>query len=159
MSIKKIIDWRIESSRKEIKGVVDGLLKRQYDDSGNPDAWVYICDVKIQGDKVLKNVPITSNNRDIFYSQLSKPVSLNNETGKWSITGLSKVDFGFTHITYVTFTEDIAEIIWEDWSGYETRPLTYGELGSVLWDGYGYLPYGTMGRFTKAGIFIELIGG
>jgi len=158
MSLKKIIDWEISSSQQTSDGVVDGPFVKKYDLSGDPDAWVYACNVKIGSGTKVYGVPVSTNNREVFYAQLKKPVKISQNSGKWTITGLSKVDFGFTHIVYVTFHEDIAEIIGEDWSGYVTRPLTYGELGSVVFLGYGYLPYGVMGRFTKAGIFIELIG-
>ena len=159
MSIKKIIDWRISAEEKTIKGVIDSASVRRYDQNVAGDAWVYVCDVKIEDGQTLKNVPIATNNREVFFSQEGRAVSLTRNNGKWSITGLSKVDFGFSHITYVTFTEDLAEVITEDWSGYETRYLTYGELGSTIFSGYGWLPYGTRGRFTKAGVFIEFVGG
>ena len=159
MSIKKIIDWRISAEEKSIKGVIDSPFVRRYDQNVGGDGWVYVCDVKIEDGQTLKNVPIATNNREVFFSQEGKPVSLARSNGKWSVTGLSKVDFGFSHITYVTFTEDLAEVISEDWSGYVTRPLTYGELGSIIFTGYGFLPYGTRGRFTQAGVFIEFVGG
>lgn len=159
MSMKKIIDWRIDAAEKTINGVIDGSFTKRRDLSSDPDAWVYACDVKISDGITLYGVPISSNNRDVFYSQLKKPVTLSKNNGKWSVTGLSKVDFGFTHVTYVIFTEDIAEVISKGWTGYMTRPLTYGELGSVFFAGYGWIPYGAMGRFTRAGVFIELVGG
>ena len=42
--------------------------------------------------------------------------------------------------------------------GYKTRMLTYGEVGDLLPNtGYGYFPYGIMGRFDYEGNLIEMV--
>ena len=158
MSLKKIIDWNISASKNTINGVIDSPFRIKQDQSGNADSWVYVCDVKIGVDEMLYNVPVSGNNREIFYSQMGKPVELTKEDGKWSVTGLSKVTFDFSHILYIDFTDDIVSIASEDWTGHITRPLTYGEIGSIPPAGYGVLPYGILGRFTRAGIFLEYVG-
>jgi hypothetical protein len=156
--INKIIDQRIEMSKTDAIGVIDSDFS-QRSDQNSGDTWTWACDVKLQGeDTVLKGVPIATNNRDVLYAEFGKAVELRQTNGKWSIVGLSKTVFGDTHISKYTFTEDVAVYISEDWSGHTTRKLTYGEIGEITVTGYGFLPYGIMGRFTRAGIFIEFVG-
>ena len=77
--------------------------------------------------------------------------------GKWCVTGLAKYSTGFGHIIYMSFTEDMATVVKDEYSGYIRRYLTYGELGDTNDYGYGVLPYGQRGRFDAQGNLVELI--
>lgn len=154
MSIEKIIDWRIAAADGDITGTVASSFYQYYDDSNN---WVWACDVDIGEEEVLRNVPIASNNREILYAEEGKSVALKKTNGKYVVAGLAKTSQGFGHVIYVTFADDVAVVVSEDWSGYSYRPLTYGELGTVTPGGYGTLPYGSRGKFTRAGILIEIM--
>ena len=75
--------------------------------SGN---WVWACDVDIGEDDLLTNVPVTSNNREIYYAEEGKGVNLSRlGSGKWAITGLSKTLNSTVHYTYLTFADDMWE--------------------------------------------------
>jgi len=154
MSIRKIIDWEI-SKRADIVGTIASEWYELYDDLYNQ--WTWACDVDIGEEDVLRGVPIATNNKDILYADIGKPVALTkmSTSGRYAITGLAKKIYGTTHIIYVTFEEDIGRITGEELTGFNIRPLTYEEL--YTYGGYGVVPYGCYGRFRADGTLIALI--
>ena len=156
MSIRKIIDWAIQEAKATQTGTIASEFYEYQDASGN---WVWACDVDIGEDDLLTNVPVTSNNREIYYAEEGKGVNLSRlGSGKWAITGLSKTLNSTVHYTYLTFADDMWEITHTELRGNTYRPLTYGELGTLVAPyGYGVLPYGVRGKFNADGIFFEIV--
>jgi len=155
MSLRRIIDWSIAQASGDLVGLIASPFYQFYADGSN---WMWACDVDIGEEQVLRMVPVASNNRELIYAEQGKAVALRKvNDGRYVISGLSKTSRGFGHIIYVTFEEDLVRKVREAWSGLLVRPLTYGELGSLCGEGYGILPYGSQGRFTASGSFVELI--
>jgi len=155
MSLRKIIDWTQVQTQGDLIGTIASPFYQFYADGGS---WLWACDVDIGTPEVLRNVPVASNNRELIYAEQGKSVALRRmNDGKWCIAGLAKTCRGLGHVIYVLFEDDLASIVRTDWTGKITRPLTYGELGTLLGGGYGSIPYGTQGRFTPAGALIEIL--
>jgi hypothetical protein len=154
MSIEKILALQV--AQGDVTGVTVSPFYELYDDSAG---YTWAVDVDLgNGGEVLRAVPVASNNRELFYADQGKPVALRKENNRYVVIGLSKTVKGFEHIMYVCFQDDIAEVIDDEMVGYKVRALTYGELGELVPDtGYGYFPYGTMGRFDADGNLIEII--
>jgi hypothetical protein len=154
MSIRKIIDWAIEDAQSTQQGTIVSDFYEYQDAAGS---WVWACDVDLGGgeENVLRSVPVAANNRDIIYSEQGKGVTLSRMgNGLWAITGLSKTLNSTLHMLYVSFTDDIFQIQSSVMIGYTYRPLTYGELGTLIPPyGYGVLPYGIQGKFDYYGTF------
>jgi hypothetical protein len=157
MSLRQIIDWAILQADGQITGKIASEFYCLYDDASG---WVWAADVDISQngqDETLQGVPIATNNTDIIYAQEGKTVALSKmSNGKYAITGLAKSSRGLGHITYVSFTDDIATINSTAWAGYTYRALTYGELAT--YGGYGVLPYGARGKFDGDGNLVEIMG-
>lgn len=156
MSLRKIADQAVKEARTERKGSICSPLYQLRDVNGN---WIWGCDVYLGADKVLNNVPIAANNRDVIYSQQGKGVSISRlSRSRFAVDGLSKVVTESTHYTYVSFEEDVYTIISQRLVGFDIRPLTYGELGDLASPaGYGVLPYGCQGRFDLDGNLLEIM--
>jgi hypothetical protein len=156
MTIRKIIDWAIQDAKTVLTGTIASPFYQYVDDSGN---WCWACDVDIGTEDVLRCVPVASNNRDIYYAEQGKGVNLSKlNNGKWVITGLSKSVNSTTHYIFLTLSDDLFTVVRTELRGLITRPLTYGELGSVISpSGYGILPYGVQGRFQADGTFVEIV--
>jgi hypothetical protein len=159
MSIRKVIDWAIKDQRTDMRGKIVSDFYRQQDNSGN---WVWCCDVDLGGNSVnnLRSVPIASNNLDVIYAEQGKGVALSRiGSAKWTITGLSKVITDTIHTITVSFRDDIWEVVGSVMKGDVIRPVTYGELGTLIADspGYGMLPYGAQAKFDYEGNFIEIM--
>ena len=157
MSIREIIDWAIEDSRSQITGTIASEFYQYSDYAGN---WVWACDVDLGGDLgVLRCVPVAANNRELIYAEQGRSVTLSRlNNGKWAITGLSKSLNSTTHYIYMTFEDDTYRILRRRLSGFIFRPLTYGELGTLVAPyGYGVLSYGAQGKFDAEGNFIEIV--
>jgi hypothetical protein len=167
MGIREIIDWSNLITPGSISGTIASDFYEYYDPSGN---YMWACDVDIGQQMlsvdaygnpttttVLTNVPVPSNNWELLYAQQGQAVTLEFQNGRWVITGLSKTTQGLGHIIFLTFSDDVATVVRDDWYGYITRPLTFGELGSLADGGFGTLPFGCQGRFTKSGVLVEII--
>lgn len=155
MSIRKIIDWAIEDSRGQQVGTIASPFYELYDGPGN---WVWACDVDMGDEEVLRCVPVASNNREIIYAEQGRAVTLSRMGhGKWVITGLAKSLQSTVHYIYLSFVDDMYEIVRRELRGTYIRPLTYGELGTLVAPyGYGVLPYGAQGRFRADGTFLGI---
>ncbi len=157
MSIRKIIDWAIQDASNQMTGVIASNFYQFEDLQGS---WTWACDVDL-GEQygVLRCVPIAANNREIFYAQQGKSVTLSRVNGtKWVITGLAKVSNSTTHYIFMAFGEDTYSVTRTRLKGDVIRPLTYGELGTLVAPfGYGILPYGAQGKFDAEGAFIEIV--
>jgi hypothetical protein len=157
MSIRKLIEAGIYRSGGQITGQIVSPIRELWDDA---QGMVFCADVDIGQDEILRNVPIATSNRDIYYSDQGKSVSLEKmNNSKWVITGLSKNSKGLTHYIYMSFMDDIAKVTSTAWVGATIRPLTFGELGSLAPLGFGQFPWGAVGRFDVEGNFIGLVGG
>lgn len=155
MSIRKIIDWAIEDAKTTQTGTIVSEFYEYSDASGS---WVWACDVDIGEEEVLTNVPVAANNREVIYAEEGKGVNLSRlGNGKWCITGLSKTKNSTVHYIYLSFADDVWSITGAELRGNVYRPLTYGELGTLIEPlGYGTLPYGARGKFTADGAFVEI---
>ena len=154
MSLRKIIDWAAAQASGDMIGTVASPFYQLFVDG---DHWIWACDVDIGQPEVLQGVPVASNNRELIYAEQGKAVALKNLNGKWTIVGLAMTCRGLGHVTYVSFAEDRAHIVRDEWTGQSIRPLTYGELGELGGEGYGVLPYGAQGRFTATGDLIAIL--
>ncbi len=156
MSIRKVIEWVVEDTRAEKIGNIASPFYHYHDLTGN---WVWACDVDIGEEEVLRCVPVASNNREIIYAEQGKAVTLRRlNHNKWVITGLAKSKHSTIHFIYLSFEEDVLRIDRSELRGYYTRPLTYGELGTLVPPyGYGTLPYGAQGRFRADGTFVKVM--
>lgn len=167
MSIRKIIDIMLVSHKGSMTGLIASSFYQIFDSAGN---WSWACDVDIGVEMptkdetgrtltttILKGVLVATNNRDLVYAEQGKGVTLaRSASGAWTITGLSKVRNSDRHYIYVSFEDDIVEIVSTATVGRLIRPLTYGELAD--YGGYGILPYGCQGEFDAAGNFIKIVG-
>ncbi|MBW1953574.1 MAG: hypothetical protein JRI66_10905 [Deltaproteobacteria bacterium] len=156
MSIRKIIDWAIEDKKWERTGNIASPFYQLYDSDGN---WVWACDVDIGDEEMLRCIPIATNNREILYAEQGRAVTLSRlNNGKWVITGLAKSLKSTVHYIYLSFTEELYQVLRKELRGYVIRPLTYGELGALVPPyGYGVLPYGAQARFDANGNFVEIV--
>ena len=176
MSVREIIDWGVAMANGDLIGTVASAVY-QYcpDGSGN---WVWACDVDIgasvldngqpsdtvtvgtaPSSNVLQAVPIASNNQELLYVQQGTGVALQRQSnGSYVIVGLSKTSQGLGHVIYMSFTEDIAQVLGDAWHGVIIRPLTLAELGSLSPTGFGGLPLGAQGRFDANGDLISILG-
>ena len=157
MSVQKIISVEIYKSSSTKTGTIVSAIREMADDSeGNT---VFVADVDLGGGlDILKNVPIACQNRDLFYSDQGKSVALSKiNNGTWVISGISKHTVGRTHYIYMTFADDVILVTGEEWAGYVTRRLTFGELGALASSGFGQLPFGVQGRFALNGSLYELM--
>jgi hypothetical protein len=68
----------------------------------------------------------------------------------------SKSCIGDTHIIYMSFQDDMGQVVSRQTVSNTYRPLTYGELADY-YGGYGTVPYGSIGRFDGNGNLVELI--
>jgi hypothetical protein len=154
MSIEKILT--LSGVDSEMVGVTVSPIYELYDDAAG---YTWAVDIDLgDGSEILRSVPIATNNREVFYADQGKPVALRKENNRWVVIGLAKTVKSFQHIMYVCFEDDVATVIDDEMRGYTARPLTYGELGELVpGTGYGYFPYGTMGKFDYAGNLIEII--
>ena len=159
MSIRKIIDWAIQDQKSEMKGNIASPFYQYQDAAGS---WVWACDVDLGGgeeNSVLRSVPVASNNRDVVYAEQGKGVSLSRMgSGKWAITGLSKTLNSTVRMTVVSFEDDVFQISSSRMVGNIIRPLSYGELGTLIAPyGYGVLPYGMQGKFDPDGNLLGIV--
>jgi hypothetical protein len=155
MSLNKIVDWQIAKADGQMVGTIASPFYELYVDSEN---WVWACDVDIGQEEPLVGVAVSTNNREIIYAEIGKSVSLNKlSDGKYCISGLSKKCQGLGHVIYMTFEDDRADIVGEDWVGSVTRIFTLGELGDLGPGAFGALPLGVYGRFTPAGILTSIL--
>jgi hypothetical protein len=153
MSIRKIIDWQGDKASGDLVGTIASPWYQLYDDQNR---FTWACDVDIGQPEVLKGVPVSTNNRDIIYAEVGKPVALKKmPSGSYAIAGLAKSIVGNTHIIYVSFEESLGTVVGEETQGYTIRPLTYPELDT--YGGYGVVPYGAYGRFDANGNLLALI--
>ncbi len=157
MSLRRIINWAILQANTGITGLVASPF---YQYSADGVSWVWACDVDIGNGTVLQCVPVIANNFELIYAQQGCAVALEktNVGCGYAIVGLASTSLGFGHVIYVTFSDQKVSIARTAWTGAQYRPLTYGELGEYgPGGGYGRLPYGIQGRFTKSGAFISLV--
>lgn len=153
MSLRKIINWEGAKAQGEIVGTIASPFYQLYDDQNN---FTWACDVDIGQEEVLQAVPIATNNRDILYADIGKPVSLARAgNGKYQIVGLAKTVRSTAHIMYLSAGESLGAVFSEETIGYTVRRLTYEELDTC--GGYGVVPYGACGRFDAAGSLVKLI--
>ncbi len=154
MSIENVLSLR--TTEGDVTGVTVSPFYQLYDDASG---YTWAVDVDLgDGSEVLRSVPVASNNRELFYADQGKPVALRQENNRYVVVGLSKTAKSYQHIMYVCFEDDIAEVVGDEMAGYKVRALTYGELGELVANtGYGFFPYGVMGRFAADGSLIEII--
>lgn len=153
MSVNRIF---LTPEKGEMTGTTVSPFYQLYDD-GTGYTWAADVDLG-DGSEVMTGVPVASNNKELIYAEQGKPVALRRENSRWVVIGLSKTAKDFQYITYVCFEDDIAEIVGTEVQGYKVRMLTYGELGDLVANtGYGYFPYGVMGRFDNEGNLIEIV--
>ncbi|MBM4286887.1 MAG: hypothetical protein FJ135_01845 [Deltaproteobacteria bacterium] len=156
MSIRKVIDWAVEDKLSQKVGNIASPFYQLYDLDGQ---WMWACDVDLGDEEVLRCVPVASNNRELIYAEQGRSVTLSRlNNGKWVITGLAKSLKSTVHYIYLSFTEDLYRVTQKLLKGYYIRPLTYGELGTLVPPyGYGVLPYGAQGKFKADGTFVEIM--
>jgi hypothetical protein len=156
MSIRQIIDWAIEDARGQQIGNIASPFYQYYDYEGH---WVWACDVDLGDEQVIRCVPVAANNRELIYAEQGRAVTLSRlNNGKWVITGLAKSLNSTVHYIYMSFTDDTYTILGKSLRGFVIRPLTYGELGTLVPPpGYGTLPYGVQGKFKADHAFVEIV--
>jgi hypothetical protein len=115
--------------------------------------------VDLGDEQVIRCVPVAANNRELIYAEQGRAVTLSRlNNGKWVITGLAKSLNSTVHYIYMSFTDDTYTILGKSLRGFIIRPLTYGELGTLVPPpGYGTLPYGVQGKFRADGTFVEIV--
>lgn len=158
----------IDKSSDTMTGSVASDIYKLYDES---TGWVWACDVDTGQEMtttdesgnaitttVMQNVPIATNNVDIFYAQTGWPVTLKRMTSnKWAIVGLAKSKANTTIFVYVSFDLEYGTIVNRETKGTYIRPLTYDEI--MLYGEYGATPYGVKGKFKASDdSFVCLIG-
>jgi hypothetical protein len=156
MSLGKYTREVAQKAVRTRKGTTVSNIRQLYDDSQN---WVWCVDVAIPGqDEPLRNVPIATNNRDLFYAEQGRAVELTLAgDNKWVVTGLAKSVQGLTHLIAMSFADDLVAVLSNTVQSYTVRPLTFGELGALAPDGFGQLPFGIQGRFDAGGNLVELL--
>jgi hypothetical protein len=153
MSLRQIIYGQMQTTAGDLIGRIASPFYQLYTDQ---QRWVWACDVDIGEDELLRNVPVATNNKDILYADIGKPVALKKVgPGKYQIIGLAKTAKSTTHIIYLSAGELLGQIVGEELHGYSIRPLTYEELDA--YGGYGVVPYGAHGRFDAQDNLITLI--
>ncbi len=121
---------------------------------------IYVVNVDIGDGEELRDVAIATGNKELYYAEVSSPVSLKKVAGHWTVVGFSKImpgsfkrvpvtvpSFDFGLPTYTTGT-----IVTES---FLIRALSYGELGTILTYGTINSAYGALGKF-KDGVLIEV---
>ena len=109
---------------------------------------------------ILKNVAIASGDQSLLYAETGAAVRLRRtDSGRWEVSGFSKVLPGSYTRTPITIGEAGADVI-----PYElgetvditnsSRLLTYDELATIG-GGYGICPYGAIGIF-RGPLLIEV---
>jgi hypothetical protein len=175
MSIREIIDWAIDQANGDLIGIVASDFYQSCPDGSG--SWVWACDVDIGASvldngssdnvtvgtgtspNVLQAVPVAANNQEIIYAQQGTAVALRKlSNGRYAIVGLAKTSQGLGHVIYMSFTEDIAQVVTDQWHGVIIRPLTLGELGTLAPQEFGSLPMGAQGRFDAQGNLISILG-
>jgi hypothetical protein len=152
-ALSRIIQQAITKNAQFKKGTIVSSPIKQSVDGGE---WIWAADVYIGQGIILEKVPIAINNRSIGYADVGRPVTLQRmTTGAWSVAGLSKVITSNTHTIYMSFMDDIAARVADEYSD-TIRQLTYGELGT--YGGYGVLKYGTWGMFKSDGSLQKILG-
>jgi hypothetical protein len=156
MSIRKVIDWAIADSQPQRVGNIASPFYELYDADGS---WVWACDVDLGNEEVVRCVPVASNNREIIYAEQGRSVTLSRlNDGRWVINGLAKSLKSTVHFIYLSFVDDMYQVLRKELRGYYLRPLTYGEIGTLVAPyGYGVLPYGIYGRFKPDGTLIDIV--
>ena len=156
MSLGKYTREVVKRTVRTRQGTTVSNIRQLYDDSRN---WVWCVDVVLPGhDEPLRNVPIATNNRDLFYAEQGRAVNLSCVGhNKWVVTGLAKSVKGLTHLIPMIFTDDEIAVGVTTIVGYVVRSLTFGELGALAPDGFGQLPFGIQGRFDHAGGLVEFL--
>jgi hypothetical protein len=156
MSLQEFTREIIRKNVKVLQGTTVSPIRQLYDDSHN---FVYCVDVSIAGqEEPLRNVPIATNNRDLFYAEQGRAVELSPAgNNKWVVTGLAKSVLGLTHLIPLTFAEDLVTIGDTVIRGYIVRPLSFGEMGDLAPDGFGQFPWGIQGRFEASGTLMEIL--
>jgi hypothetical protein len=156
MSLSAFTQEVVNRVIKSRRGTTVSPIRQLYDDSHN---FVYCVDVAIPGqDEPLRNVPIATNNRDLFYAEQGRAVELSVAgSNKVVVTGLSKSVSGLTHLIALTLTEDLITVGSTVMHGYVVRPLSFGELGALAPGGFGQLPFGIQGRFDPTGSLVEFL--
>jgi hypothetical protein len=153
LRLPEIITTLIARAETEMTGLVASPFYQLAADGGN---WMWAVDVDIGEPEVLRNVPVATNNRDLFYAEIGQAVALRRQSdGRWAVVGLAKTSRGLGHIFYVSFEDDMVRVVSEDWTGQLTRRLTFGELGEL--QPFGTLPWGCYGRFTPGGALSEIL--
>jgi len=156
MSLDKYTKEIAKKAVKTKQGTTCSAIRRLYDDAEN---WVWCVDVNLPGqEEPLRNVPIATNNRDIFYAEQGRAVTLElTGDNKWVVTGLAKSIPGLTKLIPMTFTDDLVSVGTIIIKGYIVRPLTFGELGDLAPSGFGQLPFGVQGKFDYQGNLVEIL--
>jgi hypothetical protein len=157
MSIQRVIEAAIQRTTGDTIGTIASPPYQVDDGQGG---WTWAVDVDLGEEqngetKVLTGVPIATNNRDVYYAEIGKPVALRKENTRWVVVGLSKTVKSASHLMYVCFEDDIATIVSDRMVGVTIRFLTYGELAA--YGGYGNVPYGARAKFDYDGNFIEFV--
>jgi hypothetical protein len=157
--LKRVLDYSAVQARGDLIGRVASNFYQLYTDH---QSWTWACDVDIGEPEVLRNVPVATNNREIFYAHIGKPVALKKVgPGKYMIVGLAKTAISDTRILYMrapalcTPDAPLGEIVREELVGFVVRPLLYEELD--IYGGYGVVPYGAYGRFDADGNLLALL--
>jgi hypothetical protein len=159
LNLDPLLQFTREIAKRSVRtrtGTTASRIRELYDDSQN---YVWCVDVRLPGqEEVLRNVPIATSNRDIFYAETGRAVELTLAgDNKWVVTGLAKAIPGLTKLIAMSFDEDLVRVLSTTITGYIVRPLTFGELGDLAPDGFGQFPWGARGRFDYQGNFIELV--
>ena len=155
--LTNIIDADIDRAKNELEGrVASRAVLWLGDEAGNS---IYVCNVDIGEDNLMRDVAITQGNNDLRYAQVGQPVLLRRTAQRWTVVGFSKVMPGTRNEVGVnvpnfefglpTYSSDPPVD-----KTFFIRALNYGEL-STLGAGYGKTPYGALGRF-EGGVLQEI---
>lgn len=147
--VKRIATVISAKADDEINGKV---LTRPALLSTDGNALIYVIDVDIGEDEMLRSVPVARANRDICYAEVGNPCRLRRTAnGQWEVVGFSqempgtytRIAINLTTLSYGPL-EDVSLV---------ARPLSYEEL--VAFGGYGVVAYGTTAIF-RGGVLLEL---
>jgi hypothetical protein len=157
MSIQKVVEAAIQQATGDTIGTIASPAYQIADGQGG---WVWAVDVDLGEEqngetKILTGVPIATNNRDVYYAEIGKPVALRKENTRWVVVGLSKTVKSASHILYVCFENDIASIVSDRMIGVSIRFLTLGELAT--YGGFGNVVLQPRAKFDYDGNFIEFV--
>lgn len=152
--LTNIIQAEVETKKTTLEGKILTRPMLLYGDAEN---LTYAADVDIgetgrdpnTGNEVvmpLKNVPIAAGNRELIYAEAGAAVTLErSESGRFEIVGFAKRGPGtYTRVCLNLETGFVSEV---EHIGIDSRPLTYEEIGTLAAQGYGSLPYGSVGIF------------